>query len=117
MMSENVKDVNQSLVAIKAIEKAKANGWAWAADMEQMFEGIIHSPFLAYKMYFNHDFAKAFWGEENFTGFWSHKTADGTRFMGKTISNWDKNPTKVWQYHLEKMVLEEHPIMYLKQFV
>jgi len=42
---------------------------------------------------FSHDFAKAFWG--------------GT----------SKNSVPIWKYNLQKLVLEEDKLQYLKQFI
>lgn len=56
---------------------------------------------------FDHSFAKAFWGEES-----------------GLILEGDNNPDcagermgKLWQYHLQQMVLEENPIQYLEKFL
>ena len=46
---------------------------------------------------FNHDFAKAFWGEE------IEDTMD-IKELG-------------WKYHLQQIVLQEYPVQYLEQFL
>lgn len=51
---------------------------------------------------FSHDFAKAFWGDEQ---------VDGNGF--RTICG----PLEAWQYHLQQMVLEDDPIAYLQRFL
>lgn len=49
-----------------------------------------------YSIIFNHDFAKAFWGEDDFDSI---------------------NRKKDWKHHLQLMVLEEDPIKYLERFL
>lgn len=49
---------------------------------------------------FNHDFAKALWGE--------HKLTDPA--PNKTFSDF-----KAWEYHLQQMVIDEDPIQYLEE--
>ena len=81
----------------KAIEKAVNNGWInnpihWDSRSEE-YRGD-------WKFMFDHDFAKAFWGDADF----------------RTIHDEDGN-RKVWEHHLMLMVLEEDPILYLKDFI
>lgn len=60
------------------------------------------SPKDCYGLIFNHDFAKAFWGEE-----WFEYDFD-----------WDKSPKQLkWHWHLKQMVLEENPINYLRKHI
>ena len=53
----------------------------------------------AFGLIFNHDFAKALWGEEPY-GF------EGTDVM-------IEYPSLEWQHHLQQMVLSDDPIKYL----
>lgn len=46
---------------------------------------------------FNHDFAKALWGE--------------------TTMDWHHWPTREWQYHLQQMVIADDPIKYLGEYL
>lgn len=69
----------------------------------------------AYAICFNHDFAKAFWGEKitcfacgSFPTCWCD-TSDVYPREGTLLFN--------WQFHLQQMVLEEDPIKYLEQFL
>ena len=60
--------------------------------------------FSLYELIFSHDFAKAFWkncGKMN------------TYCEGSGCSK----QIKTWKYHLQQMVLEEDPILYLQQFL
>ena len=85
----------------KAIEKAFENGWKDGQKfLDSWFNGGIFMKEWTPMVIFSHDFAKAFWGEENkceaFPGF----------------------STKLcWQYHLRQMVLEEEPLKYLAKFL
>lgn len=55
---------------------------------------------------FDHDFAKAFWGEEyndNQPGYFEFTNDTHNIFW--------------WEYHLQKMVLEDEPLKYLEKFL
>ena len=53
---------------------------------------------------FNHDFAKAFWGEKyDYYGLYDD---DGVR-IGELV----------WKFHLQEMVLMEEPLKYLERFL
>lgn len=57
--------------------------------------------YSVYELLFSREvaFAKTFWGEN-----------DGIMAYGR-------EPMERWEYHLSRMVLEEDPIQYLKQFL
>ena len=84
----------------KAIEKIIKNGWKgyWEGMPEAGLPCEAHSmeseETCVYTIIFSHDFAKAFWGEE-VTGY----------------------PPQYWEKHLQEMVLEEEPLLYLKKFL
>ena len=61
------------------------------------------------ELIFSHDFAKAFWGEEEI-----HNCDIDD--LGAKI-NMKVKRTKVWQFHLSKMVLEEEPLKYIEKFL
>ncbi len=61
------------------------------------YQGIIMS----------HEFAKAFWSEDKTT--WT--TPDGKEILIHQGS------LKVWEFHLQQMVIKAEPIKYLSQFV
>ena len=80
----------------KAIEKAKKNGYRFLNiiyDGKDTLENCSEEN-LYYQFIFSHGFAKAFWGEED--KWWGLKN---------------------WQYHLQIMVLEKEPLLYLKKFL
>lgn len=57
---------------------------------------------------FEHDFAKAFWGDMKENG--SVICGNNTR-----MTFYDKESG--WQYHLQQLVLEEDPLTYLEKFL
>ena len=69
-----------------------------------------------YSYIFSHDFAKAFWGDEEVC-----KACDGNYKVlpygcgHHTTGCPDHIPA--WQYHLKHMVLEEEPLLYLRKFL
>jgi hypothetical protein len=88
----------------QVIEQAVSNGWTGGDAIWVNDDGEIDwssSEIRCYRdIIFSHDFAKAFWGDENFGR------------MGQY------EPTlEMWQYHLQQMVLEEEPLKYLAQFL
>lgn len=98
-------------ILTKAIEKAEANGF----DAIEHIDGEYclcdeYSDPIAYTWIFNHDFAKALWGEKRST---VHgipvgvKPTDAVAQRVKTVYH------KGWQYHLQNMVVAEDPIQYL----
>ncbi len=112
-------------ILTKAIEKAISNGLI-------LIEGKHYFGFII----FSHDFAKAFWGNED-TCMYCGSTKFGDARVGvpgEPIEHeWvcqecgatmlDKaefdegNMIRAWQYHLQQMVLEENPISYLGKFL
>jgi len=104
----------------KAIEKAVKNGFVYTpySISDGVHQTVNEVPeILIYRhLIFSHDFAKAFWGEERADEqydkedkYW-HDTSccsgSGVFFEGNR-----------WQYHLQQMVLEEEPLLYLKRFL
>lgn len=118
----------------KAIEKARKNGYK--PDVIEFTVVPYDGSLERYRVYFNfnddgnietfghddmyiifsHAFAKAFWGVTN-----------GSPCMKSfcECEGWheDKDRPKSegyyprWQYHLQQMVLEENPILYLEKFL
>lgn len=82
----------------KAIEKAVGNGWKPCQFPVNPWDWLSKElpgeewDFVrdVYPIIFNHDFARAFWGEGKYDG---------------------------WQYHLQQMVLEEEPLKYIERFL
>jgi hypothetical protein len=98
----------------KAIEKAQANGYRPLMTVNQV---IAHN-----KQYQNpiaiiytHDFAKALWGEEEWTQATYTLFANPPKGRGNVLT--EPKLLKAWQYHLQQMVLEENPLQYLAQFL
>jgi len=95
--------VSDKNILEKAIQKAIDGGWdseGWDAraltiDCLSTLGGWHTSQII-----FNHDFAKALWGDE------------GTTIQGLRCSK-EEGVYKFWQYHLQQMVLTEDPIKYL----
>lgn len=65
---------------------------------------------------FSHEFAKAFWGEEPYRG-WVRFYDKDYVVDKKVLPEFEETPIKEWQYHLQKMVLCENPIDYLRKFI
>lgn len=78
----------------QAIKKAMANGW----KHDEYYDGGY-----PYYMLWQHDFAKALWGEK-----WLKPTGPG-------LGDYDSN--KGWQHHLQEMVVADNPLEYLEQHI
>ena len=75
---------------------------------------------------FSHNFAKAFWGEEETYTSMKYTEIKGedkdiihVRTGRKTVYQLEfpENPIPAWQYHLQQLVLEESPLDYIKKFL
>jgi hypothetical protein len=104
----------------RAIDKAMACGWQGSPVDEAYYYEII----------FSHSFAKSFFGvQEVLSGTgrtfdeYSENARQLQQMSPKTIrADWDYWRTNgmvitAWQYHLQKMVLEEEPLNYLERFL
>jgi len=91
----------------KAIEKAEKNGYVpphtWETDG---FKITFANP---YEIIFSHRWAKAFWGEGDM-----HEV-DGNKLNDKGDSTY--YTLKVWQYHLQQLVLCEKHLKYIEKFL
>lgn len=101
---------NQEILT-KAIEKALNMGWSprpfWTLHMVhddntcafewENSEGIEDETWHILEVIYDHDFAKALWGEAH-------------SLLGEP---WKAD----WQEHLQQMVIADDPIKYLEQFV
>lgn len=112
-------------VLIKAVTRAIANGWTvgdWTdaddfswhigrdewGDLALKYTGMGEEFEIDAKFFlFNHDFAKALWGEKLIGIRLQINTFDGVRHEDKKLT--------YWQYHLQQMVIAEEPIAYLGQ--
>lgn len=105
----------------KAIKKAIRGGFKPLDIKDEDFnlfgtqtgDGLTEAVFNRYEppslftLIFNHDFAKALWGESKEIN--SSKEFDYKR----TGHGFNKPRTLGWQYHLQQMVIAEDPIKYL----
>ena len=114
---------SQEILA-KAIEKAIAGGWQpFSFDIASVdyrkgrlernviiqvhaTDGDIHIMYNLEAIMFNHDFAKALWGDKRINAE-RHIEASGYAPM-KLLET-----LPAWQYHLQMMVISEDPIKYL----
>lgn len=94
-----------------AIEKANSSDypmtWGWPTNSSSM-DRIIEE--RSQYLMFNHEFAKAFWGEE---------MVDLTPIVSKYKGRWISSPQKMvaWKWHLQQMIIKENPIKYLAKFL
>lgn len=61
-----------------------------------------------YTIIFSHDFAKAFFGNEN---------SDIPTIKKLDVGHYMFDDQSQWKAHLQQMVLEENPIDYLRKFI
>ena len=85
---------NQEILE-SAIQKAIDGGWERNLNYEALINGT------SYFNVFDHDFAKALWGEEDIPLPQPH----------------DNLSQLNWAYHLQQMVLAEDPIKYLEHAI
>jgi hypothetical protein len=81
-----------------------SDNFIWLFDEESKKGDSSIGGISLFEIIFRHDFAKAFWGEEN------------------ECWNLDENfltqqCLPAWQYYLQQMVLEKNPIKYLAKFL
>lgn len=112
-----------------AIDKAIENGY----DLDVMGVSIDFATIEAdaYRVVFNHDFAKAFWGLAGQATYVTTHTTDWHCLdCGFRMKNCSYRPEEfkdgvhvdceqgsIWQFHLQQMSLEENPIKYLEKFL
>lgn len=122
-------------ILTKSIEKALGNGWdmfgfagklkAWNVNpgefnYQTWLYGRLDDRMVwqlkvsVNDIIFNHDFAKAFWGEPMCTQC-KHTDLDCPNHHSNCDTGvYDREP---WKYHLQQMVLVEDPIKYLKAYL
>lgn len=92
-------------ILTKAIEKAITKGFDGRKFVDtELFYRL--QDVGVYDVIFNHDFAKALWGEAELQGL-DLVMADPDLFTGA------KGATHYWRYHLQQMVISDDPIKYL----
>lgn len=138
------KNLNKEAILKAAIEKAVKNNFElmikfipiWSFELsEEVVIKVIISKHCALQIIFNHDFAKAFFGEEevmrnglnkmDYVLRWTedHKKAYGLEEAKNiAIDDWEYFKKQgqikpVWKFHLQIMVLEEDPLKYLEKFL
>ena len=100
----------------KAIKEAVKNGWEFGNyfleelfgkggewEMYDLEETLKAGYGKTIWFIFSHDFAKAFWGETEY----ETTPLSENRYLKKLG----------WKEHLQQMVLEEEPILYLEKFL
>ena len=101
-------------ILTRAIEKAIGGGWKpfnneWTVTPSAIWYKfptgkngeITNNPVSIEAIIFNHDFAKALWGED-------------IRIVGETPGAMtDEERPLAWQWYLQRMVIAEDPIKYL----
>lgn len=116
------KNMTNEQIFKKAIEKAVKNGWnkeKWglniipSVDFEFYHDGFYYkfeSRFYPLEMIiFSHDFAEKFWGNKNTLVIVKKVMGHQTQCCVKDLP--------AWKHHLQQMVLEKDPILYLKRFL
>ena len=93
----------------KAIEKAVKGGFyneeiRFLKDDDWKVEDILY-----YAIIFSHSFAKAFWGEKFYEGY--------PRKIKINLDKYEYVVLRIWEHHLQQMVLEEEPLKYLERFL
>ena len=94
---------NNKQILEKAIEKAVKNGLKIPTSSKNWANYYMQTKNDAFRLIFSHDFAKAFFGEEDSQ-------------MDRFTKEGDRIRLKEWQYRLRQMVLEKNPIKYLEKF-
>lgn len=89
-------------------------------EMPDFTKGLKNEEFVeefkvpVFNIIFSHSFAEAFWGQwemqaENKTGIPIPRPFESATQRGSGMY--------IWQYHLQQMVLYEHPLEYLERFL
>lgn len=91
--------MNRQQILEKAIQKAIDGGWKNIRYAKPTVEELVDTE-AYYGCIFNHQFAKALWGEEHIK-----------RTLAKNVDWIDTQPA--WRMHLQQMVIADDPIQYL----
>jgi hypothetical protein len=103
---DKMKKLTDKEVIEKVISIAQGNGWSGNPELNVELGNSY------YRVIFDHEFAKALFGEQYFVD--KHELTDFTS------SEYDYHFGKVhheWQYHLQQLVLSEDRIDYLRKFI
>lgn len=102
ILSKAIKKANKNIGEEKFLERdLEIFGWD-AHDTEYLI--------------FNHEFAKAFWGENYFL-LVEGEVSTSEEYAPPLQTNYAGGYQLVWQFHLQQMVLEDDPIKYLAKFL
>jgi len=116
---KEVSEMTNEQILYKAVRKAVKNGWKMPYRIAiASFYSELYLPHII----FDHEFAKAFWGEEDFDAYsdehfdkwWTNQGLDRICVPNCQEMNFDG---KVWEFHLQQMVLEKEPLKYIKLFL
>lgn len=92
----------------KAIQKAMHNGYNPFPEIKLKPHELIANYYYMYQaIIFDHDFAKAFFGEEETDFVNEYGCADPSCPIAGVK----------WKYHLQRIVLEKDPVKYLEKFL
>jgi len=93
-----------------AIEKAEVNGWREPGRQTQnvTWDQILESGEY-YVDIFSHDFAKAFWKDDD-------EHSEGWELYSRE-HDISTRGNFAWQYHLQQLALEEDRLKYLEKFL
>lgn len=84
-----------------AMEHAIKNGWNNGFYLHQSAGELLFND-LHYRLIFDHDFAKALWGEAHMLPEWY-------------LENGDQVHWTTWKWRLMEMVLADDPLIYLEE--
>ena len=94
-----------------AVSKAEKNGFDLSTHKWEVGRSII----------FNHDFAKAIWGDKPICPECEVFDTRRSSYYSQDICNGcgelEENFVIAYEHHLQKMVLEKDPLKYLEQFI
>ena len=91
--------------------------WRWEEDGRCFSDGAYddYESINVEVIIFNHDFAKALWGQRQFDAYGvDHdllRSNDAVTGSGGPDEDWYEHP--IWMWHLQQMVVADDPIKYL----
>src|SRR5947209_3291919 len=115
-------------ILLEAIERAVKNGWSDPTELlfignwkkldnlglvKEEFVKRIYNNLKWVALIFSHDFAKAFFGDDNIDPI---SIQFNEKDLGKMGSKFTL-PGKLWQFQLMQMALADDPLKYLEKFL
>jgi hypothetical protein len=107
--------MRDELILRSVIRKVVKTGWAEFFDAEEERRFYAGDMVTVRGIIFSPAFAKAFWGDEDWTRV-SYSLFPDAPKSGRDVMIEPKT-LKAWQYHLQQMALEENLLEYLAQFL